>query len=262
MTVLSVILAGGIGERFWPRSRRNKPKQLIDLTGRGTMISLTVARAQLVSEDEEIFIVTLADQKEAIAREVGGIVPGENIIGEPIGKNTAPSIGLAALILRKRFGDVPFIVLPADHLVEGREQFESAVRAAAGYVADHDCLLTFGITPSRPETGYGYIRAGERLAGGGGEVFEAESFHEKPSPERAQEFLDDGSYLWNSGMFCWRPEPILRAINTHAPDLYRVLSDIDAGQGTGELESVLNSTYPKAPAKSMELGERSGHLHP
>jgi mannose-1-phosphate guanylyltransferase len=219
------------------------------------MISLTVERARLVSDKEEIFIITLADQKDAIARELGGAIPKENIVGEPVGRNTAPSIGLAALLIKKRFGDVPFLVLPADHLVEGDEQFESVVRGAGRYVADHDCLLTFGIIPSRPETGYGYIRMGKRLSGQpGSEVFDVESFHEKPSPHRAREFVDDGRFLWNSGMFCWRVETILDAISNYVPELYSVLSEIESGMGTAGLEAVLNASYQRAPATSIDYG--------
>lgn len=251
--MLSVILAGGVGERFWPRSRRKTPKQLLDLTGKGTMISLTVERARTVSRPEEIFIITNAAQKDAVAREVADVVLVENIIGEPMGRNTAPAIGLAAVIARKRFGDAAFLVLPADHLVEGLEQYKAAVRLAESYVNDHDCLLTFGITPARPETGYGYIHAGECLqAGDGADVFEAVSFHEKPTPDRAREFVEDGSFVWNSGMFCWRPGPLLSAINAHEPELYRVLTDIDTGMGTTDLDSVLNSTYSRAPSTSID----------
>ncbi len=217
------------------------------------MISLTVERARTVSRPDEIFIITLAEQKDAVAREVGDVVPDENIIGEPMGRNTAPSIGLAAVIMRRRFGDAAFLVLPADHLVEGRERFESAVRVAESYVTDHNCLLTFGITPARPETGYGYIHVGERLrASEGADVFEAVSFHEKPTPDRAQEFVEDGSLVWNSGMFCWRPGPLLSAISAYAPELYGVLTDIDTGLGTAELDSVLNSTYSRAPSASID----------
>jgi mannose-1-phosphate guanylyltransferase len=217
------------------------------------MISLTVERARTVSRPEEILIITNAGQKDAVASEVGDVVPIENIIGEPMGRNTAPAIGLAAVVARKRYGDAAFLVLPADHLVEGQEKFEAAVRVAESYATDHDCLLTFGIAPARPETGYGYIRAGKHLrAEKGVNVFEAVSFHEKPTPDRAREFVEDGSFVWNSGMFCWRPGPLLGAISVHEPELYRVLTEIDTGLGTAELDSVLNSTYSRAPSTSID----------
>jgi len=251
--VLSVILAGGVGERFWPQSRRQKPKQLINLTGGGTMISLTVDRVRWVSEPEEIFVVTIDNQREAIVAELGGVLPAENVIGEPVGRNTAPCIGVAALLIKQRFGDVPFMVLPADHLVEGRDKYEAAVRVGTDYVDSHDCLLTFGITPSRPETGYGYIRAGERLSRvGETDIFEAHSFHEKPSQTQAQQYLDQGCFFWNSGMFCWRAGSLLNAISRHEPELYHVLTDIEARMGTEPLEAVLKSTYPLCPSISID----------
>lgn len=249
----SVILAGGVGERFWPLSRRQRPKQLLDLTGDGTMISLTVNRARTVSKPEEVFVVTLASQRDAVIEAIGATIPEENIIGEPVGRNTAPSIGLAGVILRQRFGDVPFLVLPADHLVDGGERYQAAVDAAGAYVSGHDSLLTFGITPTRPETGYGYIQSGAPLAGdGGAEVLEAESFHEKPSAERARKFVASGAHLWNSGMFCWRTDTILKAIRDYVPDLYAVLDDIGRAVGTGRFETVLKSRYPDAPAASID----------
>jgi mannose-1-phosphate guanylyltransferase len=207
----------------------------------------------MLSLPEEIFIITNAGQKDAVARDVGDVVPNENIIGEPMGRNTAPAIGLAAILVRRRFGDAAFMVLPADHLVDGHEQYTAAVRVAESYVTDNDCLLTFGITPSRPETGYGYIHAGKRLLKGeGADVFEAESFHEKPTPDRAREFVEDGSFVWNSGMFCWRPGPLLGAISTHETELYGVLTEIDTELGTTDLDSVLNSTYSRAPSTSID----------
>jgi len=251
--VLTVILAGGKGERFWPLSRQDKPKQLLNLTGDGSMIRLTVERARAFSQPDELFVVTLASQRDAVAQEVGGIVPAKNIIGEPIGRNTAPSIGLAAMVLKERFGDVPFLVLPADHLVGDLDRFGAAVGSAEAFVTDHDVLLTFGITPTRPETGYGYIREGKKLGGAGGaEVSEARSFEEKPSVERAEEFVAQGSFLWNSGMFCWRTSTILDAIKAHSPDLYQILRDIEDGSGTAEFDAVLKSVYPKAPSISID----------
>ena len=248
----SVILAGGVGERFWPLSRRSRPKQLLDLTGKGAMIELAVERARTVSERDEVFIVTLGSQRGALLDVIGDAVPAENVIGEPVGRNTAPSVGLAAIVLHGLAGDVPFLVLPADHLVDAGERFQEAVRSAAEYVRDHDSLATFGITPTRPETGYGYIRAGERLAGDGADVMRADAFLEKPSAEKAVSFLEDGSFLWNSGMFCWRTSQILSALNDYATDIYDVVSRLDGLVGTSRFDAVLNSAYPDAPSRSID----------
>jgi mannose-1-phosphate guanylyltransferase len=253
--LLSVIMAGGCGLRFWPRSRRVQPKQLINLTGKGSMISLTVERMRSFSKPDEIIILTNAAHAEAIAREVGGEVPRENIIGEPVGRNTAPSIGLAAVLVERRFGDIPFMVLPADHLVSDPDVFERCVRAAEEYTGRHDCLLTFGIKPTRPETGYGYIHAGETLSEAGGvSLFHAESFLEKPTLEKAETFMKSGDYFWNSGMFFWRPSVIREAVRTYLPDLGVVLAQLESRLGTEDLDDVLKSIYGDAPSVSIDYG--------
>ena len=253
--MLAVIMAGGFGQRFWPRSRRERPKQLIDLTGKGSMISLTVDRMGALCSPEEIFIVTISAQIDDIAREVGGRVPRENIIGEPVGRNTAPSVGLAAVVVERRFGDAPFMVLPADHFIADDGVFGTAARAAERYVGTHDCLLTFGIKPARAETGYGYIHAGRTLDDSGGVMlFEAVSFHEKPSLAKATSFIEEGTYFWNSGMFFWRPSVIRRAIAEHLPELEDVLVGIEGRLGTEPLDNALKSLYSRAPSISIDYG--------
>ena len=140
--MFSVIMAGGVGQRFWPRSRRKHPKQLLDLTGQGSMIKLTVDRLKNLSAPEEIFIITNLAQRAAVEKEVGGRVPSANIIGEPEGRNTAPAIGLGALVLQRKCADSTMLVLPADHIIEPVEKFEVAIRAASSYVSNNDVLLT------------------------------------------------------------------------------------------------------------------------
>lgn len=248
-------MAGGVGERFWPRSRRRKPKQLLDLTGEGTMISLTVGRLKKLSRPDEVFVITVADQKAEVVEELEGAVPAENIVAEPVGRNTAATVGLAAVIVRARFGDEPFVMLPADHLVGDRKRFEAALSAADEYVRHNDSLLTFGVRPTRPETGYGYIQAGTRLGSAGGEeILAVERFCEKPSVEDARRFIEAGSYYWNSGMFCWRTSVILGAIATHLPELHKVLMSIERGMGTGGIDVVLNDVYGRAPRVSIDYG--------
>jgi len=246
-------MAGGVGERFWPLSRRQRPKQLLDLTGRGSMIELTLNRVSAFSTPEETFILTNVEQADAILEEIGDVVPGDNVIGEPVGRNTAPSIGLAASLIKSRVGDKPFIVLPADHVVEDLDRFNATVKAAEDYAAANDALVTFGITPTRPETGYGYIKAGKAV-GDGEALFEVHSFHEKPTAEKAGEYLAEGGFYWNSGMFVWRPSAILRAIERFVPDLATVLERIESAAGTESLVSVLKSTYGDAPSVSIDYG--------
>jgi mannose-1-phosphate guanylyltransferase len=219
------------------------------------MISRTVERVSAFCSADEILIVTVAAQVDAVARELQGRVPPAQIVGEPEGKNTASSVGLAASLIEKRFGDLPFLVVPADHVIESESAFSADVLAAEEYVGAHDCLLTFGIRPSRPETGYGYIRAGRSVVGDAGvEIFEVESFHEKPAAEKAKAFVESGDYFWNSGLFAWRPSVILRAIADHLPDLARLLDRVRGRPGTDQLGDVLKFVYERAPAISIDHG--------
>lgn len=261
--MLSVIMAGGVGERFWPQSRRKRPKQILDLTGKGSMIRLTVERLEGLSRPEEIFIITNVEQQALISREVAGTVAPENVICEPVGRNTAPCIGLAAVVLRKKYGDCPMLVLPADHLIERVGRFQSLARAAAAYVTDHGGLLTFGMQPTRPETGYGYIEAAERVFNKDDvEIYRAAAFLEKPTLERAVKFLEGGRHYWNSGMFMWTTETILDGISRHLPDLFSLLTQIEAGIGTRPLPEVLKALYQKAPPISIDYGvmEKAGDV--
>jgi mannose-1-phosphate guanylyltransferase len=252
--VLVLIMAGGVGERFWPASRRLRPKQLLDLTGRGSMLRVTLDRVGDLARANEIFILTNAEQRGAILAEVAGAVPPENVIGEPEGRNTAPCIGLAALLARRTHGDAPMLVLPADHLVEPAERFREAVRAGSRYVATHDALLTFGVMPTRPETGYGYLSVGAEVwRDGAARVCRVGGFLEKPSPERARELVASGC-LWNSGMFMWRTGTVLDRIERHLPELGAVLRRVETGLGTHPLDEVLNREYRLAPAVSIDYG--------
>ena len=236
-------------------SRRDRPKQLIDLKGTGSMIALTCDRLRSLSSPGEILVVTVGEQREAIERELAGRVPSENVFCEPVGRNTAASVGISAVLIGNRFGDAPFLVVPADQLVGDGEAFAAAARVAEAYVKTHDCLLTFGIPPSRPDTGYGYIRTGDPAPGSAGEaIFEAVSFHEKPPLETARRYIGAGNYLWNSGMFMWRPSVIRRSIAAHLPALEEVLRRIGERLGTEPVDNVLKSLYPDAPAISIDYG--------
>jgi mannose-1-phosphate guanylyltransferase len=219
------------------------------------MVALTVERLRGLSAPEETFVITNVEQRPAMLAALAGAVPEENVIGEPVGRNTAPCIGLAARLVLDRFGDVPMLVLPADHLVEPVAEFQAAVRAGADWVSERPSLLTFGIQPTRAETGYGYIRAGERLGGPeGAEIYRAAEFLEKPSADRAEEFVAAGGYYWNSGMFMWRAATILSEIAAHLPDLSTLLDRIGAEAGTRPLDEVLKGVYADAPSVSIDYG--------
>jgi len=256
--VIAVVLAGGVGERFWPSSRRLRPKQLLDLTGRGSMLGLTLDRLDGLARREETFVMTAADQRQAVLSALKSRVPDANVIGEPEVRNTAPSIGLAAAIARRTCGDEPMLVLPADHLIEPAERFRDHVRAGVRFLGSEapaaGALLTFGIVPTRPETGYGYIRvAEERWGEGPHRVYAAGSFLEKPSPERAVELVAEGC-VWNSGLFLWRAGAVLEGIARHLPELAAVLTRVEAAVGTPDFAGVLKREYPRAPAVSIDYG--------
>lgn len=211
-----VIMAGGAGTRFWPLSRRHRPKQLLSLFGGEPMITQTVARFEGVVPPERILVVTSESLAEAVAEALPQL-PRENVLLEPMGRNTAPCIGMAAVAVRDRIGnsDEVLAVFPADHFIRDEDAFRDSVRAAARE-AESGAIVTLGIEPTKPETGYGYIRCGEQLADG---VRQAEAFVEKPNREKALQYLTDGNYLWNSGMFCFRIDAILGEIERQLPAL-------------------------------------------
>ncbi len=253
--MIAVVLAGGVGERFWPSSRRRRPKQLLDLTGRGSMLRLTLDRLEGLASREDTFVMTFAEQRDAVLAELAGRVPEANVVGEPDVRNTAPSIGLAAAIARKSRGDQAMVVLPADHVIEPVARFREQVRAGVRFLDAHaEALLTFGIAPTRPETGYGYLRVGDARGGEGTDrVFAAAGFLEKPSPERARELVAAGC-LWNSGIFMWRAGTVLEEIARHLPELAAVLVPIEAAVGTPDFGGVLKREYPRAPSVSIDYG--------
>lgn len=245
-------MAGGVGERFWPSSRRLHPKQLLDLTGRGSMLRLTIDRIGDLAQPDEIYVYTNREQRIAVLAGVRGLVPEANVIGEPVGRNTAPTIGLAAVVAERRRGGGAMLVLPADHVVEPADRFREAVRAGEKFVSAHRALLTFGIVPTRPETGYGYIRPGQELWHDGDTVvLRAEAFLEKPAPERARALVGQGCF-WNSGMFMWRTDTVLDGLRRHQPEMFAVLERIGAASGTRPLDEVLNEEYRRAPAVSID----------
>ncbi len=251
--MFAVILAGGVGERFWPASRAARPKQLLDLTGQGSMIRLTVERLAGLSKPDEILVITSAAQEAAIAHELSGLVTPGNIIGEPVGKNTAPSVGVAAVLLERRAGDAPFFVCAADALVGDIGRFRAALEAGEDFVRNRDMLLAIGIAPARPETGYGYIQAAEPLFEKDGvRIFRAAAFHEKPDAETAKQYLAAGTYSWNACMFMWRTRTILQAFREVAPDVSAVLDEIGRRLGREEIAQVLADAYQKFPSIAVD----------
>lgn len=252
MTTTALIMAGGRGERFWPKSRKNLPKQFLSLTDDGkTMIQLTVERILPLVKLEDIFIATNKAYRELVLEQIPGL-PEENILCEPIGRNTAPCIGLGAIHIAQKYDDAIMFVLPSDHLIKFTNMFLKTLETGAE-VAEHNTnLVTIGITPDYPETGYGYIKFDPRRTEG--QAYAVERFVEKPSLEVAKEYLSTEEYLWNSGMFIWKISSILKNIQKFMPDTYESLLKIKEAIGTPQQESVLEKEFHNMQSQSIDYG--------
>ena len=249
----ALIMAGGTGSRLWPRSRTQHPKQFLDITGDLTMLQQSQQRLLPLIPIERTFVATNQKYVEIVIRQLPDI-PQENILGEPTGRGTAAAIGLAAVHLRKRSPEALMAVLTADHLIKKTDTFRQVLRAAAD-VAAEDWLVTLGITPNYPETGYGYIERGEFLGTVGEfEGYRVERFVEKPDLVRAEKYLESGTYAWNSGMFIWKVRRILEEMERHMPELYTGLSEIEQHLLTPEAEETLAKVFPTLPAQTIDYG--------
>ena len=254
MVLYAVILAGGRGERFWPWSRKDRPKQLLPITGAGTMLEETVERILPLIPQERILLITGKELGELIARECPGL-GDSRIVAEPKSRNTAAAIGLAAITLREEDPQAIMAVLSADHQITPREQFLKALTMAAQCVEKEDWLVTFGIPPTRPETGYGYIELGPRLSRDeGGAIYKVKEFKEKPDRVVAQQFYVDREHLWNSGMFVWRVDTILKAMSMHMPRLSEGLEKVAAIPRGPEREKAAEELYDRIDAVSIDYG--------
>ncbi len=221
----AIILAGGSGTRLWPRSRQDHPKQFLDLVSERTMLQETYDRIVPLVPEENVFVITSWRYVDDVHAQLP-YVPKAQIIGEPEGRGTAPPVALAALLLRERDPDAITFILPADHVIPNGELFRRAL-AAAAQTADQNFLVTLGITPAFPETGYGYIHAGEALGDANGmNVFRVRRFLEKPNLETAEKFVASGEHFWNSGIFIWRGDKILQEFSRHMPDTLKQMETL------------------------------------
>ena len=255
MVKTALIMAGGRGERFWPKSRKNLPKQFLSLTSDGkTMIQLTVERISPVVSLENIYISTNTSYKKLVMEQLPGI-PEENILCEPVGRNTAPCIGLAAVHIRKKLGDAIMMVLPSDHLIKNNVMFLDVLRDAALAAEENTNLVTIGITPSYPETGYGYIQFdSQNLKECTSRAYKVVNFKEKPDLSTAKEYVASGDYLWNSGMFIWKVSSILSNMENLMPAMYDGLKKIENSIGTTDQEQVLESEFINFKSESIDYG--------
>jgi mannose-1-phosphate guanylyltransferase len=258
----AVIMAGGSGTRFWPVSRSSKPKQLVRIIGQDTMIQATVARLQPAIPTERILVVTTAALAEETRRQLP-MLPAEHIIAEPMGRDTAACVTLAALVVQRIDPQGTMILLPADAAIDPADEFQRALLAAAAE-AQNGSLVTFGIPPRYAATGYGYVKLGESLpAQDGIAVNRVAAFREKPDLPTAEAYLADGSYRWNSGIFVWRADVVLEQLQQHAKHLLEALQPVQEHWGTGDFDTSLFAAYEPLRKVSIDyvLLEKADQIH-
>jgi mannose-1-phosphate guanylyltransferase len=247
-----VIMAGGSGTRFWPLSRKQRPKQFLPLTGDKPLIVHAVENVAPLASPEQTFVVC-GKVHAPVVRELLPQLPGSNVLVEPIARNTAPCIGLAAAAIAARDPEGILLVLPSDHHIGAPERFRAALARAAEAAKD-GMLVTIGIKPSRPETGYGYVHRGEVLREGELPIHAVRRFVEKPDLTTAQSYLASGDYLWNAGIFVFRADRILEELRRHLPETQEPLAQISDAFGRGEPDAVLAEQFPRMPAISIDYG--------
>jgi mannose-1-phosphate guanylyltransferase/mannose-6-phosphate isomerase len=249
MRLHPVILAGGRGERFWPLSRHDRPKQLLPLLSDRPMLADTLARLDGAALPADTFVITARDLAGAV-REAAPGIPHHHVLGEPVGKNTAPAVALAAWWLRDAGDDAVIAVLPSDHRVEPADRFRKELLAAGEAALARRAIIMFGIPPTRPETGYGYIEAGDPVERGS--AFHAvKAFREKPDAATAARYVADGRHLWNAGVFLFSPRVMLEEIHAHVPAIAEPLRSLPAR--VSQDEAALERYYKSVPSVSIDV---------
>lgn len=245
-----VILAGGRGTRFWPLSRKRRAKQLLALDGKQTMIQQTAARLEPLARARNFWVITNEHSRPAILDQLRKLPPRQ-VIAEPVGRNSAPAIGLAAFILLRQDPDAVIGMFPSDHVIARPEEYRAILRRGIEIAARGENIVALGIRPTRPETGYGYIEAGGSADDGSLRV---RRFTEKPDLERARQFFEAGNYFWNSGVFVWRATTLANALREHLPKTAAILEKIAAVYGTRKFPGTLRRLYPKCENISTDYG--------
>ncbi len=259
MKVYGVIMAGGGGARFWPLSRNLTPKQLLNLSGKDLMVNETIDRLAHIVDKKDIFIVTNTAQAPLMKEATAGRVCDNHILSEPCARNTAACIGYAAVEIIKKYGDGIMVVAPSDAYIKNVDKLTQVLKLAVKTAQEQDKLVTVGITPGFPSTGYGYINFDKNEAG---EVKRVKEFKEKPDLETAKAYVQSGNYAWNSGMFIWRASTILKNFERFLPNIYADLNKIGEAIGTEQEASVINEVYPSIQSISIDYGimERSSDV--
>jgi len=254
----AVIMAGGSGTRFWPASRCERPKQFLTLATDTPLLRMTFERLEGLVPPERVWVVTTAATAQA-SRDILPELPPGNVLAEPVGRNTAACAGFSAHAALSRDPEAICIVLPADHVIGQEERFRSAMAAGAHQVEREGGLLTFGVQPTKPETGYGYLELGqEHSRDGEWAVHHLQRFVEKPDAEHAQRYLESAQFLWNAGIFAWRAVDLLDEIGRQLPELAEGLSRLAKAIGSSEADAVLAEVYPTLPATSVDFGVMEG----
>jgi len=253
-----LIIAGGRGTRFWPRSRSDRPKQCLSVGGEHSLLELTIARVSALVDKNRILVITASDMVDSVRENVLDLPP-ENVLVEPEGRNTAPCVGWGAMEIGRRSegSDAIMAVLPADHLIQNESAFQAQLSACAEAARASNALVTIGVPPTRPETGFGYLQIGESLGDWGEQAFHrVERFVEKPNQQLAQQYVDGGNHLWNAGMFVFTVEAICDAFRTHLPQTWASLETLQDGSTTVE------QVYPELERISLDYGimEKSTHV--
>lgn len=246
----ALVMAGGSGTRFWPRSRKNRPKQLLDITGDEALLKKTVSLIKDIISYNKIYIITTETQSHAI-RDVTPEIPYENILIEPYGKNTAPAIGLSSLYIEKADPDSVIVILPADHYIKDREGFYQTIKSGASKASEGDFILTIGIQPHGPETGYGYIEIDEKKDNN---IFAVKSFHEKPDLATAKSYINAGNFFWNSGIFIAKTSFIIEEIKTYMGHNYASLMKIKGSLGSKNEAETIKNCYQNMESTSIDYG--------
>jgi len=247
-----VILAGGSGTRFWPRSRRARAKQVLALDGEQTMIQQTLARLLPAGKAEDVWIVTNHLLDKTIAEQLPSVLPN-HILSEPAARNTAPACALTAFLLERTQPDTVIGIFPSDHVVGNLDRFVEILRAGIQVAADGDNIVVLGVPPTRPETGYGYIEQGVQVAPVNGiPVHRVKRFREKPDRHTAENFLAAGNFVWNGGIFLWGAQTLVNAIREHVPDMVPFLDKIAFAYGTSAFERVFAEEYPHCENISID----------
>ena len=242
------IMAGGVGSRFWPASREDKPKQFLDITGTGqSLLQMTVERFKKIVPVENIFIVTNKKYKELVKEQLPELSDNQ-IIGEPSRNNTAPCVAYTALKLASLDPNANMVVAPSDHLILKEDAFLEQIKKALDFASENDALLTLGIKPTRPDTGYGYIHFDKGQNG----INPVKAFKEKPDLAKAKEYVASGDYLWNAGIFIWSVKSVLKAFEHHANEIYQILSENNSAYNTSGEQDYIDKVYPTTPSISID----------